>query len=760
MQSGSKIEYAHIGVLLGARQNFSCNMPAYPFQNLFAGGVIQAGSATFLDNGIDVKFLPKKGWDDVACYFNSCIFKCVNTLKDGYYNFTNSLPYPNIHNPWAGAANYMQRTYTGIMLERISDMTNFVTGGSFDNMVYGIKSYNTRFKVENGTLFNNVVVGISLDNPTGNFNSHVIRGCIFTKIYNPTFMDAKPVAISINAGTNDQIWNNTFGIPGQLNTQSQHILGISLRNSTGYNIYYNNFYWFTTGISAYNTNTGSGNIGPWYLDPIPQNNFYNCKTGISTDANNSSLKIYCNNFDNYYLNTTNYLKCMSNNGSLAAQGNSAKPAGNTYQTPARRDIFTPSSALYNYYYLNTGQYVPVFQNVVPWQITVPDVPANCVYQPIPPPGLSQKIAQLNVQLSSLSTLRQQLTSLSQNLDKGNTLILLQAVKNNSLPDGQLKTMLVNNSPLSDTVLISVIIKNPALAPGLFKEILSPNLPVSGNVLPYFLAKLASLPPGIANQLKAMYISNTGVVTPAYLQQQISDLEHNRNMLLSTVINQLLDTNQRSVALQLLENENTIDAKQLLAATYIVDTNLAAASAKLNSIYPVNQDIADWLALYNMLYDLAAQHKSLYDMSPAQLQLVRSLAYQQPENLATSNAQGILSLLFNEEFAHPEGNITGRFMSQETNIPVFEKNLEYMEYLGDNYPNPFNETTNIPYYLSEGRKGFINIYDARGMLLQSLEAKEGENILELKTQSFASGVYFYSLTIDGETLEWKKMILIK
>lgn len=153
-------------------------------------------------------------------------------------------------------------------------------------------------------------------------------------------------------------------------------------------------------------------------------------------------------------------------------------------------------------------------------------------------------------------------------------------------------------------------------------------------------------------------------------------------------------------------------------------------------------------------------KSLYEMDSTQLQLVRNLAYQQPENLATSNAQGILSLLFNEEFEHPEGNVTARYIRPEIDIPVFEGKSEYMEYLGDNYPNPFNEVTSIPYFLNEDRKGLINLYDARGMLLQSIEAKEGENILELKTQNYASGVYFYSLVVDGETLEWKKMILVK
>ncbi|MBI4945622.1 MAG: T9SS type A sorting domain-containing protein [Bacteroidetes bacterium] len=79
---------------------------------------------------------------------------------------------------------------------------------------------------------------------------------------------------------------------------------------------------------------------------------------------------------------------------------------------------------------------------------------------------------------------------------------------------------------------------------------------------------------------------------------------------------------------------------------------------------------------------------------------------------------------------------------------------------ENYPNPFNNTTIIPYILPEGSNGMIRIYDVNGKQIGSYNLMEGINQLQISTNTWNSGVYTYSMDIDGMEMEHRKMVLIK
>lgn len=82
------------------------------------------------------------------------------------------------------------------------------------------------------------------------------------------------------------------------------------------------------------------------------------------------------------------------------------------------------------------------------------------------------------------------------------------------------------------------------------------------------------------------------------------------------------------------------------------------------------------------------------------------------------------------------------------------------YLLQNAPNPSNDQTVIEYFVPEGlRQAQIEVRDVKGALLQTfdLEAK-GMNQLTLSAGQFASGTYLYYLTIDGDIIDSKVMIV--
>jgi photosystem II stability/assembly factor-like uncharacterized protein len=86
-------------------------------------------------------------------------------------------------------------------------------------------------------------------------------------------------------------------------------------------------------------------------------------------------------------------------------------------------------------------------------------------------------------------------------------------------------------------------------------------------------------------------------------------------------------------------------------------------------------------------------------------------------------------------------------------------------LYQNYPNPFNNSTNIFYHLPIAGNVQLEIFSVLGSKIRTLVQKfqtAGSYDLPFDAKEFASGVYFYRLTVDGAASfsSVKKMILMK
>jgi len=84
-------------------------------------------------------------------------------------------------------------------------------------------------------------------------------------------------------------------------------------------------------------------------------------------------------------------------------------------------------------------------------------------------------------------------------------------------------------------------------------------------------------------------------------------------------------------------------------------------------------------------------------------------------------------------------------------------------LSQNFPNPFNPTTNIKYSVKENSFISITVYDVTGRLVTELVKQKqtaGTYEVDFDGSALASGLYFYSLTSDNRIIETKKMILLK
>jgi hypothetical protein len=83
-------------------------------------------------------------------------------------------------------------------------------------------------------------------------------------------------------------------------------------------------------------------------------------------------------------------------------------------------------------------------------------------------------------------------------------------------------------------------------------------------------------------------------------------------------------------------------------------------------------------------------------------------------------------------------------------------------LFQNYPNPFNTTTKIPYYLPSRSTVKIDIYNLAGQHVHTLlpsKQRSGEHSITWDASDYSSGIYFYKLTTNNQTLT-KRMTLLK
>jgi len=85
------------------------------------------------------------------------------------------------------------------------------------------------------------------------------------------------------------------------------------------------------------------------------------------------------------------------------------------------------------------------------------------------------------------------------------------------------------------------------------------------------------------------------------------------------------------------------------------------------------------------------------------------------------------------------------------------------YLRQNYPNPFNPTTTIEFAIPKSGNVSLKIYDIAGReVLNAINMTLNPGIVKYSFDGtkFASGAYFYRLTVDNKLIDTKKMILVK
>jgi len=92
----------------------------------------------------------------------------------------------------------------------------------------------------------------------------------------------------------------------------------------------------------------------------------------------------------------------------------------------------------------------------------------------------------------------------------------------------------------------------------------------------------------------------------------------------------------------------------------------------------------------------------------------------------------------------------------------EVNHKVGYYLSNNYPNPFNPSTDIVYQIPASSHVILTIYNILGKEVETLvneDKREGTYYVKFNAANLASGIYFYTLKTN-DYVQTKKMILMK
>ncbi|MBK8551862.1 MAG: T9SS type A sorting domain-containing protein [Ignavibacteria bacterium] len=96
-----------------------------------------------------------------------------------------------------------------------------------------------------------------------------------------------------------------------------------------------------------------------------------------------------------------------------------------------------------------------------------------------------------------------------------------------------------------------------------------------------------------------------------------------------------------------------------------------------------------------------------------------------------------------------------------NQPAVNKNEQALTL--NNYPNPFNPSTAISYTLIENSFVNLKVYNSLGREVASLvneKQNPGNHTVNFNAGNLSSGVYYYTMTVNGIVRETKTMMLLK
>lgn len=143
----------------------------------------------------------------------------------------------------------------------------------------------------------------------------------------------------------------------------------------------------------------------------------------------------------------------------------------------------------------------------------------------------------------------------------------------------------------------------------------------------------------------------------------------------------------------------------------------------------------------------------FNISSTDSTILYSIASQDPLycGIAIYDARVMLGIDFNDS------SLPGHTMMQSadnsTDNPMQDK-------IGILYPNPAQNSCTYEAQLKQDQTGMLLLYNIQGKLVASYQLAAGDNKLLMDLSNFDNGMYFYKIIINGEIVDYKKLLITK
>lgn len=103
------------------------------------------------------------------------------------------------------------------------------------------------------------------------------------------------------------------------------------------------------------------------------------------------------------------------------------------------------------------------------------------------------------------------------------------------------------------------------------------------------------------------------------------------------------------------------------------------------------------------------------------------------------------------------NYVARFSN---NVAIAELNIDVHPMLGNCIPNPAQNKAVIPYSIRPETVGVIHLYGIKGELIDSYDITSSKDELEISLEDLAEGAYLYTLEIDDQVKDRRRMVIVR
>ena len=761
-----------------------------PYNTPYAGGIIMAEDASFINNRVAVKFWPYENFNPYEpsvpvrnfSYFNSCTFKTNSPLLDD-----NKLPDAFIY-------------FTDIRGINIAGCTfeNSVSYSIYPDTIRGtgIYSYNSNYyidqrMVESGPGGPDTVLSrfINLNYGIRALGSSTTK-TISTK--NAEFVENR-CGIYMGGIDNANIVSNYYYTSeNDTMSGSENIAGLYLDACSGYQVEENKFIGGDSTNGVYGIGIAIYDSGDDYNE-IYNNSFEYLNIATFTMDNNrgdtSGLCIKCNDYynNNYDIAITVSDTTQSGWGVWQYQGSSdttdaTAPAGNVFS-----DSDGDESDIYN-----RGEFITYYHHnqELTEEIKVEPTEYSQYYVSL---GLNNQgyskdtSCPSNFGEQSRESLKSTI-NLAQNsydetksefmllVDGGDTDNMNLNVQLSTPPEAsELEDNLLNESPyLSDTVMKSAIEKEDVLPNAMIRDILvaNPQSAKSDEILNILNQREEPMPDYMMADIlegKSQISEKEHYEAKLGFLKGVSERTFNR--LCKTLIYDTIDNWANDSLAYYLDNRNTKRAKYQLAFLYMDQNEIISGSATLTAIptqfeltskeqiahqkYQDYFDIIEFLeSKNNTIWHLDSVHiLSLFDL----MEINNGL----PSVYARNTLLFLNEIRYNEPYYYPIQNKSvyyDRYPEINTHISVAHFKI---------YPNPAYDFVIIEYSsginnttVESNNNNIFIIRNIEGKLIDKISANGNKDQFVLSTKKLNTGVYVISFYINNEYVESQKLSIIK